>query len=331
MFNLKKTAIAVAAIAACGAAQAGGYTPPACTGVNVTVPCEATAWDVGIQALYVQPLSGSNQYWAPTFNNNLNDFSLLDSDPKWTWGFRLEGSYHFGTGNDINVNWTHFTKTTDRYQDYDLNNIIGGGFPVLARLDLQNQAKFDAVNVEMGQHVDFGEHKNIRFHGGVQYARIEYSNNWNVNSINFGGVDIPATFNLHDSSRFNGFGPRAGVDMSYDFGNGFSILGTTAGSILVGTLKSTATFTAAGAGNPVPVPWANGTYLRASKTAIVPGVEAKLGAKYTHAMAQGDLSLEGGWTFANYWDSVQSTLLQPGQNNFGYQGPYVGLKWVGNA
>lgn len=323
MLNLKKTAIAVAAVVACGAAQAGGYTPPACTGVNVTVPCEEQAWDVGIQALYVQPISGSNQYWAPEFNNNLTDWRWLDSDPKWTWGFRLEGSYHFGTGNDINVNWTHFSKKTDRNKVYDLAILAPG---LTFNFDFWNDNKFDAVNVEFGQHVDFGENKNIRFHGGVQYARVDYTNHWAGSVPQIPGNDV---VNVQDASKFNGFGPRAGVDMSYDFGNGFSILGSTAGSILVGTLKST--FTVGTVGQNIGQLLPQDFNLRASKTAIVPSVEAKLGAKYTHAMAQGDLSIEGGWMFANYWDSVQTTVLLPDNHSFGYQGPYLGLKWVGNA
>lgn len=326
MLKRNALALAVASLAISTTANAAMYSkappPPACTGVNVTVPCEAQAWDFGIQALYVRPIQGTNQYWAPAIGNNF-DAVLLNSDPKWTWAFRLEGSYHFGTGNDININWTHFSKKVERNYVYNLDAIA----PQLRlNLDFYNDAKFDAVNFEFGQHVDFGEHKNVRFHGGLQYARIDSTNKW-TGSVNA----FPNDFvHVQDASKFNGIGPRGGVDMSYDFDNGFSITGSAAGSILVGTLKSTLSAWGTGPNLGAIGVVANGVSLRASKTSIVPSVEAKLGAKYTHAMAQGDLSIEGGWMFANYWDSVQTTLL-PDTHNFGYQGPYLGVKWMGNA
>lgn len=302
MLSLKKTALAVLALGS--SAAFAGTMGPVCTPGSVTVPCEATAWDVGIYALYLQPTYDADLGYVGNYvNNNHNTYRDWDAD--WGWGFKLEGSYHFGTGNDFNVNWYHFSDTTG-------NDYMFGTAPNGYNAHVSNKAQWDAVNFEFGQHVDFGERKNIRFHGGAQYANLKNTGTFS-NILNTGQ-------NAGLEMKFSGFGPRAGADFSYDWGNGFEMYANTAGAILVGTSKFST--------------WNNlaATTASGSKNSVVPEVEAKLGAKYNYAMAQGVVSLDGGWMFVNYFNAnhTMGNVLN-GETDVAFNGPYIGLKWVGNA
>lgn len=304
MLNLKKTAVAVLALGS--SAVFAGTMGPVCTPGSVTVPCERTAWDFGIQALYLQPTNDIFGGAAVTINNNgTTRVRYNDLDADWGWGFKLEGSYHFNTGNDVNVNWYHYSKTTDHNFGVTVN---GQNF-----LDIRGslEPKWDAVNFEFGQHVDFGEQKNIRFHGGAQYVRIEHEfrSHFRGNNVNLFSVD----------TDFNGFGPRLGMDMSYDLGNGFAIYGNGATALLIGTSSFNTNL-------------ANLVFTSGSKTIMSPELEGKLGATYTYAMAQGDLSLDVGYMWVNYFDVSRTPVIDILTNtNFSLSGPYIGAKWVGNV
>jgi hypothetical protein len=336
MLNLKKTAIAVLALSS--SAAFAGSMGPVCTAVNVTVPCERTAWDFGVQALYLQPVYNAGAF--DDFSDNFN--SGRHRNTKWRWGFQLEGSYHFGTGNDVDLNWYHLgRKSTNARFD---GAYVNFAFPLVSsafheRLAIKPQ--WDAVNLEFGQHVDFGEFTKVRFHGGAQYARIE-TNLGRARTAN--NVINPATgalvaatagtpfyFNHGVSHRYSGFGPRAGADMSYNWGNGLSMYANGATTILAGTSKFRAAFAT---NDPFIVAPFNPLAVSHSRTTIVPEIEAKLGLAYTYAMAQGDLTLDVGYMWVNYFQVQNvgnSGFVTTDNSNFGLQGLNFGLKWVGNV
>lgn len=301
MLKLKQTAVAVLALGS--SAVFAGTMGPVCTPGNVTVPCEATAFDVAIHALYLQPTyTGAFAYPAGATNNQYHDF-----DHDYEWGFRLEGSYHFSTGNDLTVNWTYWKN--DYFYNPDNNDAWNW------------EPKFNQVNVEMGQHVDFGEFKNIRFHGGVQYVNIEHD----IAVRNRNAQANRDSLHL----KYNGFGPRAGMDMAYDFGNGFQAYVNSAAALTVGDNEFRFRRQGNGANNA-----GNGRILAGnanaygSHTRVVPELEAKIGGKYTYAMASGDLTLDAGWLWMNYFNAQHVAQFD---TDFALNGPYIGLKYVGNV
>ncbi len=316
MFGLKKTVVAVLALSS-GVVFAGGMGP-VCSAVNVTVPCESTAWDFGVSGLYLQPVStsGAYNYIAQDPNGRYTNFAS-----NWAWGFMIEGSYHYNTGNDANLNWYHVSRSSTK-------NFAGpytfgfGTTPANTVGSASADPKWDAVNLEFGQRVNFGEDKNIRFHGGAQYTRVANS----VNMAAVGGTTFSTAF--ANDPTFNGFGPRLGADLNYDWGNGLGVYANGAGAVLVGTAKGSYSV------NLTSGAFTGSNFSSNSQTVVAPELEAKLGLKYDYSMAQGDLTLDIGWMWVNYFN-VQSSQLSTGvdivNSDFGLQGLVFGLKWLGDV
>lgn len=319
MLNFKKAAGAVLALS-CSTVFAGSMGP-VCHAVNVTVPCDKSAWDFGAKALYLEPAYSGGDYSYSTVDNATGKY--LDYNQAWAWGFFVEASYYYKTGSDAHVNWYHL--------DTSANQALSGEFATLGQSTngegrVSITPKWDAVNLEFGQYVDFGEHQNIRFHGGVQYARIASV----IEEVGTGTLNAEAvTALLQSKPTYQGVGARLGAEISYDCSRGFGVYAHGATALLAGTSKVSNALVVNGANLGAP---------NASKTTLVPEVEAKLGLKYGYTMAQGDLTLDVGWMFVNYFNATQAientptnTAPQVVSGDFGLQGLYFGLNWLGNV
>ena len=333
MLKLKKTAVAVLAFGS--SAVFAGTMGPVCAPGNVTVPCERSAWEFGAKALYLQPSYSDFGYVGATETRTSTggiDEHFDSTNNRWGWGFMIEGAYSFNTGNDLNLNWYHWDRTTTKNLPSDGFETSGAGGDV-ARLagdvDASLKPRWDAVNLEFGQHVDFGVASFVRFHGGVQYARINTKGSINATGIIDPDGDGHILRDTMDnvSMTYNGFGPRLGADLVYGFGNGLGIYAKAASALLVGPQGFTASHMKPSDLDGDDTRTASGSYNK-----IVPELESKLGATYTYSMAQGDISLDIGWMWNNYFHAqhVGADAGEVISSDFSLQGPYIGLNWMGN-
>ncbi|WP_133130645.1 Lpg1974 family pore-forming outer membrane protein [Legionella yabuuchiae] len=330
MFSFKKTLLTTLILSNC--VSYAGTMGPVCQPGDVTVPCERTAWDIGIQALYLRTTYSDNLSWSGSNTTNIGNVETsrsVENAPDWTWGFKLEGSYHFNTGNDINLNWYHLDKKTATHTLSDLTQREEDEVIINER-DVQTVSfspRWDAVNLEFGQHVDLGVFKNVRLHGGVQYGHIKTE----LTTFERNSNGERTTTQLEQT--YDGFGPRIGSDLFYNLNSHFAVYAKGATALLIGKADfSSSSANIQPAPEPDLDPTESFTFSSGSKTALVPELEAKLGLQYNVALTQGELTLDLGYMWVNYFQ-VLATLEGSdtySDSNFGLHGPYFGLKWVGS-
>lgn len=321
---LKQTTLAVLGLAASSLAFAGSMGP-VCTPGAITVPCEAKQWSFGVDALYLKAItSGARTYRA----NAAGEYNELNND--WNWGFRAEAAYQYATGNDVSVSWMHYNNTTQ--QSGLVGLLLTSVSPVSppftvtpTTVNLQN--RLDQVNAVLGQHVDASTMNKVRFYAGMQYANIEH------NTTNYYGAGAViglfpfSSATMYDDADFTGFGPVLGIDYSYYVSPQLSLIADGTTALLYGTSRVTSGFVYS------PTNLVLGTSY-ASKKITVPAFEAKLAVNYAYTMPQGSLNLQGGYRVVDYFNVLQARALPTSPittADYTLYGPYVGLKYVGNA
>ena len=332
MFNFRCLVIILLAFI-CKLSLAGemsSHKAKTCNNDTISLPCAHNSWGFGAKLLYLQPafseVTGERSY---SLSNGAK--ASVGQGSVWDWGGMFEGSYHFNSGNDMNINWNHIgsSNTSSRSSDgtflatqLGLSNTTGN--VLISSTSLSVSPTWDAFNIEFGQLIDYGKNRTIRVHAGIDYSRIDLNTTLNINALNIptgGGNDISLDRVYSSRISYNGLGPRVGADMSYAWGDGLGIYATGATSLLMGSGKYSS--------------YDNVSFVTVSgaNTIVVPTLEAKLGITYSFNLV-GAMTLDTGWMWVNYFNPLSvvnpGITNAPGSNNFGLAGPYLGFKWLGD-
>ncbi|MDP1603415.1 MAG: Lpg1974 family pore-forming outer membrane protein [Legionella sp.] len=316
-----------------------GVMGPTCTPGSISTPCDNAAWSFGAQALYLQPSFGGNGLGYSAFSYGTDSFggtvgannsgnTITTINPKWSLGFQIEGARQFGAGSDLDVTWYHQNSTTNMH--FPTGSLFSGNAPALYAGFFKVAPQWDAINIELGQQVDFDETKIMRLHAGIDFSRVKtVFTNYPQLLPNSGPLFI-----TKDSISFNGFGPRVGDDFTYKLSHGFGVYAKGAASLLIGTAKQHVS----GYQNLVfPQSFSTGNYVQTNHNVVITELEAKLGLKYDYLTAQGVWGVDVGYMWLNYFNALVS---QTGSGlagsasssstaaNFNLNGLYLGLKWV---
>lgn len=342
MFSLKKISLAVILLS--GHSVFAGTMGNVCTPSNLTTPCDYAGWKVGGRALYLQPSYSDNGFLGAISTTSVVGTVASASDnfvssQKWDWGFMIEGDYQFNNGNDLNLNWYHWNNTTHlNYNTAGNQNFTDGYLTYVGNTTASWKPQWDAVNLEFGERINFPSSGFVHFYGGGQWARITAKGTISAaGAITLVGPSLTLTGagasinNTHIG--FNGFGPRVGADLVYDFGNqgyinisGLNIYAKAASTLLVGKTSFNSDILAS-----IGTTHFTGGIV-GSFTEVVPELEGKLGASYDVAFFQNKFSLDAGWMWVNYFNALIQGSTPPEyiSTNFALQGPYFGLTWTGN-
>ncbi len=350
---MKRFTLGLAAVAL--TSTLGAYAAmPAGQAFQVDLPNVPAGWLFSIEGNYLQPSNSGLNYGytttqtlsGNTLNRVTNSYNL---DPGYSWGFALGVGYIFpNSSNDVQLHWTHLNMTDNdsvsgtASAPVRLNN---GDTFVENALEFQNaysdiQYLYNAIDLDVGQYVNFGCHLTTRWFAGLRYAQIERQYNQFGNNL-LGSFQQTSSFTsggyyVLNESKFNGIGPRFGVESYYHLGQGFGVVGRLAATVLAGRVEtdrfSSLTFPATQPDGSQVNGVFNYPINSENTTRVVPGVDAKLGFDYSYPFNNGMMmSAELGWQFTHYVDpftTVANTFDgAPAytNENFGYQGPYLTL------
>lgn len=346
---LRRFSLAVFGFALSSSVCAGGMGP-VCLPGSVTVPCVENYWEFGAQALYLTssfttpnaftldglfagPRLVPNKSYAvaPPVLTSIVDPFINPGNP-WSWGYFLQGAYHFNTGNDITLSWLHYqASVTDNWSTVvDIRRELRTApLPTLTTdFIFSGLNRFDQVNIEMGQVANFDLGKQLRFFGGLQLAHIQADAETCFTFSGFVPVSpiIPGGF--YNDSDFKGIGAVVGIDYFYYLTQNLSLTANGSGSLLIGTnnynaavVDSSSSIVLLGGGS--------------SDNYIVPTLQGSFGASYAIPTSQGLFHLQVGYLALNYFNVIQSQPFGLGgsiaRSDYGLVGPYAGLNYVGNA
>jgi hypothetical protein len=290
-------------------------------------------------------------------------WQVLDINTTFSPGFFFNLRHTFeNTSNDVNLYWLHLRTSNSTANDANGGYTASPGWQMIGpdyeigpndkvfRLAQGSiDYSFDAINGELGQHIHVDPLLKARLFAGISgvilqnkltgiYTGLQRDTGTGALS---GFVYFPQT----SIAKYNGAGLRVGLDAeSNAYFNNFSILGSFASSLLIGTQYARTNFV--GGSTSLEALNIQGNYQFIAKKSyanLVPAVDGKLGLKYAYQHNDKTFTVEGGYMAAIYINAlvnyVPSTTVPPSAgtttggiylqslkkttDNFSFNGPYV--------
>lgn len=277
---------------------------------------------------------------------NPSDRSVMQVvSPGSNTGYRFHLGYIFPlTANDIGINYLNYSNSSSEEVNAPSGGVIwtitNGNFgaqaifepsffPVIASSAQANtEFKWQTGNFELGRRIKF-YNLMTRFFAGLAYARvdenidIQYSNGIANNAAHTPiGSDL-----ITQESNFKGLGPRLGVGADFNFECGFSLVGSVATDLLIGTIDSGFFEYSSSGESAVLNP--------DERTRLVPAVDGKFGLAYSIPLMNcSQISLEVGYQVNHYFnvkDSLRFTdyasAFAKENQDISFNGPYVRMQF----
>ena len=188
--------------------------------------------------------------------NNLVDAEYKSPQFKWNNGFKLGASYNSPCdGWDIGLLWTSYTGKAFSHDhvDQEDNHVLitlwsafmGGREPpnhYASDIETKWHVDLDLVDIDLGREFWVSRYLALRPHIGLRFSKI----NQTFHLLHKGGtwaafVVSPTQDSYNDEVRidndFKGVGPRAGFDLNFHLGCGWSIYNEFAASIIDGRFE----------------------------------------------------------------------------------------------
>lgn len=355
MLGIKSSAILSAIGLALGSAAIYANTTASSNNfLNVSIPDLQPGFEFSITALALRPGASNLNYVIYNKGLPLQSPSWTEKEiaPGFGAAFQLGARYIFPEGKDVSLDWTHlnsssFSSTVAPNTNFFLGpdyEIGPTGIPIRNATG-NAQFKYDVINLDAGQFVDFGKHVEMRVFVGLSNTYLREQVNATYTGNTTGLYKGPFSTRQEVTANFTGIGPRLGIEASYLTDKGFGFVGKAAASALIGSSYAKTAYISSAQQLKV-VNGQNTNYQTIQDnniTQVIPGFDAKLGLIYKHGFSNCTiLTLEGGYQAAVYINAINQYLpaslvagqpLETGsifvatmshtQSNYSVQGPYV--------
>lgn len=320
----KKGLLALGLFAACSS-NAAMYT---CKEKPNQLPCEQSAWSFEGEALY---LRNEGNDIAGQLDRLVSGASRFQ--PDWGWGFRVGMAYHFENGKDTTVRWARYQNDNQLTQvdtPLTLYNPFGGAVIALPNgSSWRFTSRFNIVDWDFGQRIDFGEDIKLRPHVGLQWASLVEKVSHRLDQAGGNAFFDPFENDEQDSDarKLQGWGARFGLDGDYELASvasGLSLFTTNGVGLIWFDVDQFSNGRSLQAGGYTrPADFSFGLHRTSSK--IIPEADINIGVKYDYAVWDGNLTAKISWDERAYFAAGVNN------DNWAWGGVAFGLHWIGNA